>query len=226
MSLFNRNKTPEDKELTPEQKVWRVLAAIEKYMQANEEILKSDSAKKERLEHILKEIKNLGENVQAPQANRLAEKAKVEGIVVDLESPATETEKANKSKSKSKYAGYLLAALVALGIAGWAYYYSTSDTKEDGKEKPKTEKVEDKKWAAKTPEKKKEEDKNWAVKTPEKKKEDAKKEDTKKWGVKTPESNPDASYQDHVKKLQEWIKKDNAWLDQDQKTKEALKNIK
>lgn len=148
MGLFNKNKAPEQaQELSPEQKVARVLEAISKYIADNQEELQNDREKAQRIRDIAAEAEELSKwNVNEEQASQLVEKARSEGIQVDLETQTEDADVSKTKKSNKKMATYILAALLGLGlIGGGAYIYSKSGDKESGK--GKTEHV----WGTKTP---------------------------------------------------------------------------
>lgn len=200
MGLFSKNKASEQvQELSPEQKVARVLEAISKYISENKEALQNDKEKAQRLRDIAAEAEQLSQgDVNEAQADQLVEKAKAEGLNLDLETPDN-TEAPKTKKSNKKIAAYLIGALFALGVIwGGVYAYNNSNDKneDNNKEKAKTEQTD----------KKKEDNKS---------KQDGKK-DPKKWGNVAP---TDASYEDHVKKLQEISKKNTS-------IKESLGNVK
>lgn len=144
------NDTYENKEqvqeLTPEQKVKRVLEAISKYVEENREELQNDKEKAQRIRDLAFEAEQLEKgDINEAQVYKLKKNAEAEGIQVDLETPAENEDAPKTKKFNKKMAAYIVAALVALGTLGWAYYYSTSDKKDDGKGKTKTEKIEEKK---------------------------------------------------------------------------------
>lgn len=181
MGVFNKNKAPEQvQELSPEQKVARVLEAIRNYTDNNKDTLKDNKEKTQRLRDIAAEAEQLSEgDVNESQAHQLVEKTQAEGIQVDLETPDN-TEAPKTKTSNKKVAAYLVGALLTLGIIwGGIYAYNSSDKKE-GDNKAKTEQTD--------------------------KKKDGKK-DAKKGEKNAP---VDASYQDQVKKLEEIRKRNAA----------------